>query len=145
MAAPDYVTAARAELPAGADPKAVARHLERCRESQEAVARQLGYTGPPGRGKAAMLVVLRCGYCEMEFRSARPDAVTCSSACKQARHVALRYPDDCDVPGPWLRHDTFSEERYTATGFGGMTAQEGYKADLRCRAERARRRAAVAS
>lgn len=143
VASPDYVAQATAELPPGTDVKArlVVVFLDRCKASQESVARQLGYMGPPKRGAAAP-ITLRCDYCGFEFRSQRAHAETCSTACRQARSIAFKFRTDADVPSPPFRHDTYSEERYSATGFGGMSAQESYDADIAVRARERARRAA---
>jgi hypothetical protein len=48
-------------------------------------------------------------------------------------HRALSLPSDADVESPVLRRECYSAERRWATGFGLMTSQEMYEADLRVR------------
>lgn len=104
-------------------------------QSSKDLALQLGHTGRPGAGRTAVSKrqKRKCTYCRGRFLPARPDARTCSGACRQARSLALSYEDDVDVPGPWFRHAVYSRDRALATGFGVITAQDGVRCDLRIR------------
>jgi hypothetical protein len=106
------------------------------RQMQEEAARALHYRGPPGRGKAAELVEVTCTYCHEPFKATRADTATCSGACKQAVSVALAYESDAEVPTAAFRRDHYSKPRALATGYGTVTAQEGYEHDLRVRREK---------
>lgn len=74
-----------------------------------------------------------CPYCLGMFTPARADAVTCSGDCRMAVSRALAYESYADVPAACLRRDTGGQQRREATGFGLVTASEGYQADLRVR------------
>ena len=126
---PDYLAGARAQG------DVIDEETEKVLRAMSArTAKVFGFLGRPGQGRAAVdgRPKVRCRYCAGRFRG-RADAVTCSAACRKAMSVALAYAEDADVPVASIRRCTFSPERAAATGFGMVTATDGYRADLRVR------------
>lgn len=126
---PDYLAGARARG------EVIDAETEAVLKSMSAQTSKIfGYLGRPGQGRTAVdgRPKVRCRYCRGRFRG-RTDAATCSAACRKAMSVALAYEEDADVPVASIRRCTHSPERALATGFGMVTASEGYRNDLRVR------------
>lgn len=121
VASPDYTAASRA---AGREPTALEE------ESTQIVATQVGWRPT---GAAESVTERPCDYCAGYFRPIRPQRRTCSTACKMAKSRALRLPSDAAIPRPFIRRDCFARDRRDATGWGLMTAQEMWEADVRVR------------
>lgn len=68
-----------------------------------------------------------CLYC---LGTHRGRGVYCSGSCRVAAHRAI-HADELDRPS--LRRDTCSSARRKATGYGLLTAREGWDADRRVR------------
>lgn len=88
-------------------------------------------TTVPRRRKATARVL--CTYCLGWFEPSRSDGRWCSGACRTATCRALDLPDWAHASSPYIRQESFAEDRKAATGWGLMTRGECYLADLRVR------------